>query len=136
MVATETQFVLGGFVTVLSASGFGGLRWALTQLLLRNKKMGLDNPAATVFWLSPIMGVTLGVISAVVEDWAALFHSDFFSSFRQSLETVLFLIAPGILGRIFTFSSRPNSPYVVFSPSVLYGNQRVLVSRCMLFLML
>jgi solute carrier family 35, member C2 len=97
MVATETHFILGGFVLVLSASGLGGLRWALTQLLLQNKKMGMTNPAATVFWLSPVMAITLCIISMIIEDWGALFKSDFFSSFSQTLETVLLLIAPGIL---------------------------------------
>lgn len=35
MVAGETQFVLGGFFLVLGAAACSGLRWALTQILLR-----------------------------------------------------------------------------------------------------
>ncbi|THV06707.1 triose phosphate transporter [Dendrothele bispora CBS 962.96] len=97
MVATETHFVLGGFILVLSGSGFGGLRWALTQLLLQNKRIGLSNPVATVFWLTPIMGVTLCILSAIFEDWGSIFGSSFFSSFWQSVETFMFLIIPGIL---------------------------------------
>lgn len=48
MVATETHFILHGFLLVITASALGGLRWGLTQILLHDKKLGLDNPAATV----------------------------------------------------------------------------------------
>lgn len=97
MVATETKFVLDGLILVLSASALGGLRWSLTQLLLQNKKMGLDNPAATVYWLAPSMGITLGIVSAIVESWREVFTSSFFATFGRTVETALYLIAPGIV---------------------------------------
>ncbi|KAF8868892.1 hypothetical protein BD779DRAFT_1480635 [Infundibulicybe gibba] len=55
-----------------SASVFGGSRWSLTQVLLRNKTMGLDNLAATVYWLAPAMGLTLAIVSIVIEGWARI----------------------------------------------------------------
>lgn len=97
MVATETHFVLGGFLLVISASALGGLRWALTQVLLKNKKMGMDNPAATIYWLSPCMGVTLGVVSLTIEQWPTLFRTPFFDGVMKTLETTLYLIAPGVI---------------------------------------
>ncbi|KAK2467852.1 hypothetical protein APHAL10511_000147 [Amanita phalloides] len=97
MVATETHFVLNGFILVISASALGGLRWSLTQLLLRSKKMGFDSPAATIFWLAPIMGFTLGIISMLVEHWGDLFKSKFFSGLGSTLETSIYLTAPGIV---------------------------------------
>lgn len=97
MVATETKFVLEGLILVLSASAFGGLRWSLTQVLLQNKEMGLDNPAATVFWLAPVMGITLALLSAVVEHWGVVFSSHFFLTFDKVLETIFFITAPGVL---------------------------------------
>ncbi len=97
MVATETHFILHGFLLVITASALGGLRWGLTQILLQNKKLGLDNPAATVFWLSPTMGVTLLIISLIVEGWSGIFGGAFFSGLWKSLETMLYLIAPGVL---------------------------------------
>ncbi|KAK7045711.1 hypothetical protein VNI00_007544 [Paramarasmius palmivorus] len=97
MVATETNFVLGGFLLVISASGLGGLRWALTQILLKNKKMGFSNPVATIFWLSPMMAVTLGILSVIIESWGTMFRSEFFDGFARSLQTMLLLIAPGLL---------------------------------------
>ncbi|TFK44489.1 triose-phosphate transporter family-domain-containing protein [Crucibulum laeve] len=97
MVATETHFILEGFLLVLSASGLGGLRWSLTQLLLKNKKVGLDNPAATVYWLSPVMGVTLAIISVLLGEWSKLFGTEFFRGAAQTIKTVLFLTAPGAI---------------------------------------
>jgi solute carrier family 35 protein C2 len=97
MVATETAFVLGGFLLVLSASAAGGLRWALTQLLLKNKGMGMDNPAATLFWLAPVMGGSLFCVSIFLDDWLGLRHTKFFDGVEASLHTTFFLLAPGIL---------------------------------------
>ncbi|KAH8827957.1 triose-phosphate transporter family-domain-containing protein [Flagelloscypha sp. PMI_526] len=97
MVATESHFVLGGFLLVLSASALGGFRWSLTHLLLKDHKMGLDNPAATVFWLAPPMGLTLAVVSLAIESWHDLFASHFFNGFFTTLNTLFFLILPGVL---------------------------------------
>jgi solute carrier family 35, member C2 len=97
MVATETHFVLSGFLLVLGGTAFGGLRWALTQVLLKNKKIGMDHPAATIFWLAPIMGITLSIVSAILDRWADLVGSRFFASFGSTLQTCVFLTVPGVL---------------------------------------
>jgi solute carrier family 35 protein C2 len=96
MVATETHFVLNGFILVISASALSGLRWSLTHILLKNKQLGLDNPAATLFWLSPTMGLTLGVISIIVESWSNIFR-EFYGSFRDAMTTSFYLISPGVV---------------------------------------
>jgi len=96
MVATETHFVLGGFILVISASALSGVRWSLTHLLLKNKELGMDNPAATLFWLSPAMGLTLGVISLLIESWSTIFR-DFYDSFWGAVRTTFYLISPGIV---------------------------------------
>ena len=97
MVATETQFVLSGFIVIMSASALGGLRWSLTQLLLKTKEMGLDNPVSTIFWLAPIMGASLACISLAVESWTDIFASRFFDGLRQVLVTGFFLVVPGTM---------------------------------------
>lgn len=97
MVATETQFVFGGFILSLSASALAGLRWSLTHLLLKHKKLGLDNPVATIFWLSPIMGLSLAVVSASIDRWSDLHGSRFFDSFGTTLKTCALLTLPGVL---------------------------------------
>ncbi|PCH43555.1 TPT-domain-containing protein [Wolfiporia cocos MD-104 SS10] len=97
MVATETHFVLSGFLLVMGGSALGGFRWSLTQLLLRDKKMGFNNPVATLFWLAPIMGVTLAIATLIVDGWSKVFDNHFFAGGIQTLNTVFFLVAPGIL---------------------------------------
>lgn len=97
MVAHDTQFSNLGFVLVTTASALGGLRWSLTHLLLKDKKMGMDNPAATIFWLAPIMAVTLAVVSLALEDWTAIFSSKFFDGVGSFSSTALFLAIPGTM---------------------------------------
>ncbi|KAF9814578.1 hypothetical protein IEO21_05036 [Rhodonia placenta] len=96
MVATETHFVLSGFLLVMAGSALGGFRWALTQLLLRSKKMGFDNPAATLYWLAPIMGLTLVITTFIVDGWSKIFGSHHFVG-QEALRTMFFLISPGIV---------------------------------------
>ncbi|KAF8879241.1 triose-phosphate transporter family-domain-containing protein [Infundibulicybe gibba] len=92
LVAAETQFILEGFILVLAANTFTGIRGSLTQLLLRDKTMGLDNPAATVYWLAPAMGLTLAIVSIIFEGWVKVF-----SRTDKTIATLFFLIFPGIL---------------------------------------
>jgi solute carrier family 35 protein C2 len=97
MVATEAHFVLEGLILVLSASALGGLRWSLTQVLLQTKKIGFDNPAATIYWLAPSMVITLAITSVVFENWPSIFRSEFFRGTLVTLETLFYLTAPGVL---------------------------------------
>jgi len=98
MVATETSFSLPGFLLVLTASACGGLRWSLTQLLLRkdNKHgMGLSTPPAALFWMAPAMGLMLAGLSMVVEGWIHVFTSRFFDGVAKSAMTGLYILFPG-----------------------------------------
>ncbi|KAF6760097.1 triose-phosphate transporter family-domain-containing protein [Ephemerocybe angulata] len=97
MVATQTHFVFGGFMLVISASAMGGLRWSLTQILLKNKKMGMDNPASTIFWLAPAMGVSLAIVSLAIEGWPTLFQTKFFQDASHIASTVFYLSFPGAI---------------------------------------
>ena len=97
MVATETHFELAGFLLVTSASALGGLRWGLTQLLMRNKNIGLNNPAATLFWLAPVMGLTLSIAFLIVDGWHKVFDTHFFATPSETLKTLFFLFCPGVI---------------------------------------
>lgn len=97
MVASETSFVLSGFILVMTASVCSGLRWSLTQLLMRDKNMGMDSPAAAIFWLSPIMGITLAIISILWEGWDRVFSTPFFDSLASTIKTIMMLTLPGFL---------------------------------------
>lgn len=97
MVAAETEFVLEGAIEVLTASAMGGLRWALMQMLLKRKKMGMSNPIATTFWLSPLMGVFMISGSLLIENWKKLFTSPFFTDASSSFHTIGLLVMPGFI---------------------------------------
>ncbi|KAF8124919.1 TPT-domain-containing protein [Boletus edulis] len=97
MVASETAFVLSGFLLVVFASVCSGLRWSLTQVAMQDKSMGLDNPPSTIFWLSPATAVTVAVISIAWEGWVKVFSTPFFATVSSTVNTLLMFIAPGIL---------------------------------------
>ena len=94
--AGETDIVLSGLLLCLSASASSGLRWSLTQLLLKSPKMGFNNPAATLFWLTPIMGVTLTLLSMIVDGWLTVFANLFLEP-SKLLVTIPLLLLPGII---------------------------------------
>jgi solute carrier family 35 protein C2 len=101
MVATETSFSLAGFFLVLSASAFGGLRWSLTQILLKKDRkqgsMGLDSPPVAIFWMTPAMGIILAALSMIVDNWINIFQSHFFDGITMSLLTSMYILIPGIV---------------------------------------
>ncbi|KAF9909146.1 Triose-phosphate Transporter [Linnemannia zychae] len=103
MVMSEVDFVLIGFIQVMLASVLGGLRWSLTQLLLERtdtKSGSLANPIATIFFLSPIMGICLCIVAGIFEGFGTIFASEFFQTFQSGLFTLGLLF----LGGIFAFA--------------------------------
>jgi solute carrier family 35 protein C2 len=94
MVFNSTSVSIPGLVMVFSASALAGLRWALTELVMRKSTMGLSNPFATIFWLAPIMAVCIGLVSMVVEGWFTVLSSDHFQG-GQAIATVVVIIIPG-----------------------------------------
>jgi len=98
MVSTETKFHFAGMVEVLTASALGGLRWSLTQILLDKASMGMNNPIATLFWIAPIMGVTLATCSIVFDGWITIFQNEqFFGSFALTAQTFAYILLPGVI---------------------------------------
>lgn len=66
MVFGEIEFSMLGFVLVISAAFFSGFRWGLTQiLLLRNP--ATSNPFSSIFYLAPIMFLTIFLLAVAVE---------------------------------------------------------------------
>ncbi|KDN52570.1 TPT-domain-containing protein [Tilletiaria anomala UBC 951] len=97
MVAAETKLVLVGAVEVLTASAMGGLRWALTQMLIDREGMGLNHPVATIYWLSPIMACGLVGASLAFENWHKILGGPFFHGVVRSLRTLGLITLPGLL---------------------------------------
>lgn len=104
MVAGEVSFSLLGFILVMSAAASSGFRWSLTQiLLLRNP--ATSNPFSSIFFLAPVMFVTLLVIAIPVEGLPEL--RDAFYNLADAHGTgmsILILLFPGALAFCMTAS--------------------------------
>jgi solute carrier family 35 protein C2 len=104
MVAGEVEFKLGGFFLVISAAFFSGFRWGLTQiLLLRNP--ATSNPFSSIFFLAPVMFVTLFTIAIPVEGFAALWAG--LGELREThgwLAAPLIILFPGTIAFLMTAS--------------------------------
>lgn len=97
MVAGEAAFSAIGFALVISSAFFSGFRWGLTQILLL-RHPATSNPFSTLFFLTPVMFITLIMIAfavegpvAVAQGFAAL------AAARGPVLGVLLLIFPGVL---------------------------------------
>lgn len=106
MVAGEAHFVLVGFLLVLGAAVFSGLRWSLTQLLLRSDKPGRINtnhdPIRTIMYLTPIMFFFLAIFGAILEGFGPFFSAELWDK-KGTLLGLLIVILPGVFAFLMTF---------------------------------
>jgi solute carrier family 35 protein C2 len=104
MVAGETAFHVLGFILVMASACSSGFRWSLTQiLLLRNPATA--NPFSSIFFLAPVMFVSLIVLAIPVEGFGPL--SDGLIRLFDMKGTALgigILIFPGVLAFLMTAS--------------------------------
>ncbi|KAI9258363.1 triose-phosphate transporter family-domain-containing protein [Helicostylum pulchrum] len=101
----ETKYDTVGFTLVLIASIVSGLRWSMTQLLLKHENMGISNPIATLYYLSPIMFVTMFSLSLVFERPFEQFqHSKHFDSALHILESFGLMSIGGFLAFAMTLA--------------------------------
>lgn len=104
MVFGEVEFSTIGFILVISAAFFSGFRWGLTQiLLLRNP--ATSNPFSSIFYLAPVMFLTLLTIAIPVETFPSLITGirDLISEKGPLLGPAL-LLFPGIIAFCMTAS--------------------------------
>lgn len=92
--ALSNQVVLGSFL-VLSSACMSGLRWALTQVLLK-RNTHTKNPILTIFYISPSTCVTLVVIGSIVEGWQNFVGAQIWTD-KGILTTLMLLAIPGVL---------------------------------------
>ncbi|KAK3301083.1 triose-phosphate transporter family-domain-containing protein [Chaetomium fimeti] len=104
MVAGEVEFKLGGFVLVIAAAFFSGFRWALTQiLLLRNP--ATSNPFSSIFFLAPVMFLTLVCIAIPVEGPRELLAGlETIAEKNGLLVAPLIILFPGVIAFLMTAS--------------------------------
>ncbi|KAM0262318.1 hypothetical protein ACHAQJ_001787 [Trichoderma viride] len=104
MVFGEVEFKLGGFALVITAAFFSGFRWGLTQmLLLRNP--ATSNPFSSIFFLTPVMFLTLVSIAIPVEGFGPFWEGlKTLSNEWGTFMTPLFLLFPGCIAFLMTAS--------------------------------
>jgi solute carrier family 35, member C2 len=104
MVAGEVVFKLGGFILVISAAFFSGFRWGLTQiLLLRNP--ATSNPFSSIFYLAPVMFLTLITLAIPVEGFFHMIEGvKVLMSEWGTFAAPLFLLFPGCIAFMMTAS--------------------------------
>jgi solute carrier family 35 protein C2 len=104
MVAGEVKFSTLGFILVISAAFFSGFRWGLTQiLLLRNP--ATSNPFSSIFYLAPIMFVSLFILAIPVEGFPSLWQGlSILVEKKGPVLGPLILLFPGVIAFCMTAS--------------------------------
>ncbi|KAI8375789.1 triose-phosphate transporter family-domain-containing protein [Blakeslea trispora] len=101
----ETKYDALGFSLVLTASIVSGLRWSMTQLLLQYENMGINNPIATLYYLSPVMFITMLTLSLIFEHPLEQFqHSKHFDTLSHILESLGLMSIGGFLAFAMTLA--------------------------------
>ncbi|KAL9626232.1 MAG: hypothetical protein Q9164_007918 [Protoblastenia rupestris] len=104
MVAGEVSFDTLGFILVILAAFFSGFRWSLTQILLL-RSPATSNPFSSIFFLAPIMFLSLAIIAIPVEGFVQLGQG-----LRNLVEAkggfmgICILLFPGLLAFLMTAS--------------------------------
>lgn len=108
MVAGEAEFQLVGFFLVLGAAMFSGLRWSLTQLLLRgdqnlNKVSTHNDPIKTIMYLTPPMGIFLFLWGSIFEGIPSFIQSPLWKE-KGFFGGVIIMMIPGMIAFMMTLS--------------------------------
>jgi len=90
----STDFVLLGFMMVLTASFLSGIRWTLSQLIMQKTQLGLSNPIDLVYHVQPLMILCLLPFAVAFEGTRI---SASISVFRYQ-EISVFLNTMGLVG--------------------------------------
>lgn len=91
-----------GIILVLASACFSGLRWALTQILLK-KNPRTTNPILTMVYLSPGMALALFILGSLVEGFPNFVAAPIWSIMGTPVTLILVLI-PGILAFLMTIA--------------------------------
>jgi len=104
MVAGEAAFNLLGFILVILAAFFSGFRWSLTQILLI-RSPATSNPFSSIFFLAPVMFLSLAIIAIPVEGFYDLGQGlAKLVAAKGAFMTPCILLFPGLLAFLMTAS--------------------------------
>jgi solute carrier family 35 protein C2 len=99
-VAGEAAFDGRGFALVIIAAALSGLRWTLTQMLMRGAAAdgtGLSHPLVLLRHVLPVMAVAAGCASLALEELRSLHVSPYFNTPAHVLATAALLLAAAFL---------------------------------------
>jgi solute carrier family 35 protein C2 len=97
MVAGETAFNAVGFALVIASAFFSGFRWGLTQILLL-RHPATSYPFSSLFFLTPIMFISLIVIALAVEGPLQIWEGfQALSGAHGTMFAIMLLVFPGVL---------------------------------------
>lgn len=99
---TSTALVFIGVSLVLASACMSGLRWALTQMMLK-KNPRTRNPILTMMYVSPGMCLTLLLFGAIIEGLPEFTRATVWSQYGV-FGTLILLIIPGILAFCMTIA--------------------------------
>lgn len=98
----STNFVFIGILLVLISSCMSGLRWALTQIMLKRNK-NTKNPILTMLYVSPGMFIFLLIVGIIVEGFKNFLNADIWLN-KGTLITIILIIIPGFLAFLMTIA--------------------------------
>ncbi|KAG7925982.1 hypothetical protein KL925_003744 [Ogataea polymorpha] len=96
------RLIFLGSILVLGSACMSGLRWALTQIMLKRNPR-TTNPILTILYLSPAMSVVLLIMGSLVEGLRSFARSPIWEEKGFGLTCLLILI-PGLLAFFMTLS--------------------------------
>ncbi|TID29018.1 hypothetical protein CANINC_002166 [Pichia inconspicua] len=96
------NFVFIGVSLVLISACMSGLRWALTQIILKKNKH-TKNPFLTMLYVSPGMSVFLFIVGALVEGVGEFQNAEIWND-KGFLTTIGLILIPGFLAFFMTIS--------------------------------
>lgn len=101
----EPQFNTEGFILVLTASIASGLRWNMTQFLMKKNDNGKqqqsnNSPFSTMYHLSPVMFFTMLLLSLYLEKPFQYNQnsSNHIESIQQAIGVLVAMAIGGVLG--------------------------------------
>lgn len=99
MVSENSKFNVFGYAEVQIATVLAGLRWSLTQILLKRASLGIGNPMATIFILAPFVAISLFVCFLIME--SSYIHV--ILEVTNVLALIVSIICSGILAFVMMF---------------------------------
>ena len=101
----STSFNLFGFILIMAASFFSGLRWVLAQILLQRDSLGLSSTMDFVYYVQPSMCLSMLPFSIIIEGNDAILSTSFgLASSTQATHVFFLIIAGATLALGLTFS--------------------------------